>query len=138
MPGNDELTNGEIKRWLERLETRVETGQRATDDRMTQLAKDMVPHTLWAAEHKALEDTVTEVRSDMAAGFERVERTSLERKAALEKADAANAKAIKEVKDAQEYRTRGRTSVVANWIAAAGVIVAVGLLIATLVTSGGH
>lgn len=134
----DDLTPGEIHRWLQRLEQRVTDGQRATDDRITQLAKDMVPTALWASEHEALEGVVAEQRTDMAAAFARAESTSLERKAALEKADLANAKAIKEVKDAQQDRARGHTSVVANWIAAAGVIVAVGLLIATLVTSGGH
>lgn len=134
----DDETLGEVSRNVARLERRVEAGQRDTDNRIADLASKMVPTSLWAAQHEALERTVAELRTDMTTGFERVERTSQERKSALEKADAANAKAIKEVKDAQETRARGRTSAVANWIAAAGVIVAVGLLIATLVTSGGH
>lgn len=135
---DDDVTLGEIRRSLERLERRVETGQHATDDRITQLAGQMVPHSLWAAEHKALEDTVSELRVDMKAGFDRVERTSQERKAVLERADADNARAIKDLRDGEASRSRSRTSTVANWIAAAGVIISVGLLVATLLSTGGH
>lgn len=128
---DDDVTLGEIRRSLERLERRVENGQRDTDNRITQLASQMVPHSLWAAEHKALEDTVAELRVDTKAAFDRVERTSQERKGVLERQ-------IKEIADGQSQRTRGRTGTVANWIAAAGVVISVGLLIATLLSTGGH
>lgn len=61
----DEMTPGEIRRTLERMEREHREDQRATDDRITKLAADMVPTTLWASEHRALKDDVDEVKTDL-------------------------------------------------------------------------
>lgn len=133
----DDLTSGEISRRFER----IERDQRATDDRITQLAKDMVPTTLWQSEHEALEGVVAELRADMRAGFERVEATSQERRAALAARDAELAASVAEVRrevaEDRADRDKRRPSVVANWITAAGVVVALVALIVTLVTTHG-
>ncbi len=143
MPADDDVTLGELHRTLDRLERRVDSGQRATDDRITQIASQMVPHSLWAAEHKAIEDTVAEAKADMQAGFERVERASQERKGVLERKDAELAKEIaevrKEVASDRVARERARPGNLANWLTGAGVLVALIALIVTLVaTHGGH
>ena len=138
----DDLSNGEIRRWLERTDRQMQAGQKATDDRLAQLASQMVPTSLWAAEHKALEDTVAELRADMKTGFERIENTSRERKAVLEKADAENAAAISAVRrmveDERAGRDKSRPAIVANWITVSGVLVALAALVVTLLTHGGR
>lgn len=135
----DDLTSGEIMRRFDR----IERDQRATDDRITQLAKDMVPTTLWASEHEALEGVVAELRADMQAGFGRVEDTARERKSALDRKDAELAAGLAEVRreaaEDRAERDKRRPGVIANWITAAGVVVALVALIVTLVTThGGH
>lgn len=142
MPADDDVTLGEVRRTLDRLDRRVAEGQKHTDDRLAQLAGQMVPTALWAAEHKALEDTVSELRADTKAGFERVENTSQERKRALEKADAENAAATaavrKMVEDDRAARDARRPSTLTNWLTGIGVTVALIALIVTLLTHGGH
>jgi len=84
----DDLTGGEIRRWLERIE------RRQGDD-----AREMLSATQYEIAHKALIERVAEVEkdqaaefarldADMKAGFERVERASQERKGVLERKDA--------------------------------------------------
>lgn len=75
----DDLTPGEIRRTLDRIERQQQDTQRAMDDRVTKLAADMVPTSLWAAEHKALADDVRDLASDMQQAVTRIEATSLER-----------------------------------------------------------
>lgn len=77
------MTPGEIRRTFERIERQQQEGQRAVDDRITRLAADSVPTVLWASEHKAVLDDVQHNAEDMRQGFDRVEKTSLERVAAL-------------------------------------------------------
>lgn len=86
----DEMTPGEISRRFDR----IERDQRATDDRITGLAKAMVPTELWGSEHRALADDVKHLETDTSAAFARVDKTSLERRAALVARDDDLAKAI--------------------------------------------
>ena len=95
----DDLTPGEIRRTFERIERALQDSQRASDDRMNELARKTVPAELWAAEHRALVDDVKHLETDVHEGFERVERTSRERKAVLE---ADIAKVRKTVEDHQK------------------------------------
>lgn len=90
----DEPTLGELGRRLDRYER----DQRATDDRITSLAKSMVPADLWASEHKALQDDVKHLETDVNEALARVEKTSLERRGALTKRDDDLAKAIEETR----------------------------------------
>lgn len=80
----DEMTPGEVRRTIERLELAQREAHKAIDDRLANLAQQMVPASLWQSEHKALSDDVKHLEADTRDGFERVERTSLERKRALE------------------------------------------------------
>jgi len=79
----DEMSPGEIGRTLERIERQQQEGQRALGDRMTKLAADMVPTTLWSAEHKAVVDNVHDLEGDMHDAIARIESTSQERMTTL-------------------------------------------------------
>lgn len=105
----DELTNGEIRRWLERIEARVTEGQRATDDRLTNLAKSMVPADLWAAEHRAVVDDVKHLQTDTTDALARVEKTSLERRAALTARDDDLEKKIEALRKSIDQKANKRT-----------------------------
>lgn len=133
----DEMTPGEISRRFDR----IERDQRALDDRITSVAGQMVPAALYEAAHQALIDRVAHAETDTKAAFDRVESTSRDRKTVLEKADADNAKAITALRRALEedraVRVRSRPSIVANWITASGVVIALIALIVTLVTTHG-
>lgn len=83
----DEQTLGEIARNLARLETRVEGALKNSDDRLANLAREMVPTALWKAEHQDLQDEVKQLRDEVretirtaAAGWD---KTSLERMGVL-------------------------------------------------------
>lgn len=80
----DDLTPGEIRRAIERLEQAQKDSNKASDDRVANLAQQMVPAALWAAEHKALVDDVKHLETDVHEGFDRVERISVERRTVLE------------------------------------------------------
>lgn len=90
----DDLTPGEVRRTLERIERSQRDAHKAIDDRLASLAQQMVPASLWASENKALSDDVKHLETDTREAFERVERTSRERKAALETDIAVVRKAV--------------------------------------------
>ena len=124
----DEMTPGEISRRFDR----IERDQRALDDRITSVAGQMVPAALYEAAHQALIDRVAHAEADTKAGFDRVDATSRERKRELEVKIAA-------VADAQAAREKSRPSIVANWITASGVVIAlVGLVVTLVMTHGGR
>jgi hypothetical protein len=152
---DDDLTHGEIKRTFDR----VEAAQRATNDRVADLAKSMMPVELWAAEHRALREMVEEFRATLSDGLRQQEARSLERRQSLMAKDsdleqrlnglhtefdrkvellkrelAAERDAERSRATADEKRGTART---ANWIAAAIALSAVIGLIVTLV-GGGH
>lgn len=80
----DDPTLGELARNLDRLERRMERTAKDADDRLTKTAADMVTAELSRTQHRALEEDIKHLDTDMRDGFARVERTSLERKAALD------------------------------------------------------
>lgn len=90
----DDMTPGEVRRTLERIERAQREANKAIDDRLANLAQQMVPATLWASEHKALADDVKHLETDCREAFDRVERTSQERKRALEADIAAVRKTV--------------------------------------------
>jgi hypothetical protein len=77
------MTPGEVKRTFARIEQSQREAHQAIDDRLANLAQQMVPASLWASEHKALADDVRHLESDVREGFERAERTSQERMGTL-------------------------------------------------------
>jgi predicted nucleic acid-binding Zn-ribbon protein len=94
----EDLTPGEIVRSLKRLEE----SDRSLGDRITGLASAMVPNDLWSAEHRSVIEDVRHLEEDVKAGFDRVERTSLDRRATLQQRDDDLEKKINAVRD--EYR----------------------------------
>lgn len=88
----DEMTPGEIRRTFDR----VEAAQRATNDRLTDLASKVVPTDLWAAEHRALTDQLRHVERDAAEARERIEKLSSERLATVTREIGEVRKALRE------------------------------------------
>jgi hypothetical protein len=124
---DEDLTHGEIGRTLKRLER----GQRDADDRLTHVAGEMVPSSLFATAIKGVTDSVASLRSDMTSGFDRIEKTSLERRDAL-------AGQIRDLKKTVDGHESGRTAKAANWIAFSLLLLtAIGLLV-TIVGHGGR
>jgi hypothetical protein len=73
------MTEGEIRRTLARIEQAQKDANKASDDRLANLAQQMVPAALWASEHKALADDVKHLETDFREEVARIERTSQER-----------------------------------------------------------
>lgn len=96
------MSPGEIRRTMDRIEQAQRDGQRATDDRITRLAAEMVPTALFTSEHKALADDVHHLEGDTHDGFARVDATSLERTQTLRaeiKAVRADIAAVRKAQD---------------------------------------
>ena len=79
----DDLTLGELGRRLARVEKDVADNARA-----------MVPAGTYDAAHRALEDTVKHLERDTEESLARVEKTSLDRRKALQDRDEELARAI--------------------------------------------
>lgn len=114
----DDLTLGELARNLTDLKSDMRQSLKDSDDRHAALAGKMVPAELWRAEHEALENYVRD-------GFDRIERTSLERKAAIEgqigavrKAQAAHEKAHTDNRAWTRSRTWQAVGIAAGAVAA--------------------
>jgi hypothetical protein len=71
----DEMTPGEVRRSFERIERQ----QKASDDRLGELARQMVPTELWAAEHRAALERIEHQEKDARDTAALIERTSQER-----------------------------------------------------------
>jgi hypothetical protein len=71
----DEMTPGETRRSFERIERQ----QKASDDRLGELARQMVPTELWAAEHRAALERIERQEKDARNTASLIERTSQER-----------------------------------------------------------
>jgi hypothetical protein len=79
----DDMTPGEMRRSLERIENGQRDAHKAIDDRIADLARKTVPVELWASEHKALADDLKHLEGDVRDAVDRIERTSQERMATL-------------------------------------------------------
>lgn len=122
----DDLTHGEIRRTLERLER--ERGD--TDNRITQLAGQMVPSALFTSNFEALQQSFADLRTEMRLGFAQVEKTSVERRDALRAKDGELAELISGLE-------KTRTARAANWIAFGLLaLTAVGLIVTVLGQGG--
>lgn len=131
----DERSLGELGRAIDRVERQQHEAQRAMDDRVTKLAADMVPTTLWSAEHKAVVEDVRDVREDMQAGFTRIEN------AMAEKFKAQGREIAGLRTDTNKIREERTTKSVTTWqitIALIAALAAVALVVEGLLQSGGH
>lgn len=84
----DDITLGELGRRIARVERDV-----------AETARAMVPAGVYDTAHRALEDTVERLGASTAESLARVERTSLERRKALQDRDEELARAITELRD---------------------------------------
>jgi hypothetical protein len=132
---DDDLTHGEIARTLRRIEREQYAAQRAVDDRITKLAADMVPTSLWASEHRSLKEDVDDVKKDMDAGFARIEAAATERHKATGREIAALKTDIKAIREEREKKTAATWQITIALIAA---LAAVALVIEGVIQSGGH
>lgn len=101
-----EMSPGEIQRTLERIERSQHDAQRAVDDRLTKLATEMVPTSLWSAEHKALGEDVRHLAEDMREATDRIEKTSQERMATLRAEIAGVRGEVAGVRKAQDQHVK--------------------------------
>lgn len=135
----DDMTPGEIRRTLDRMDRTQHDSQRAMDDRITKLAAEMVPTSLWAAEHKAVVDDVRHIAEDMREAVDRIEKTSLERLGtvrteikAIRQAQEAHAKAHQ---DSSAWSRSKTLTVVAIVVGAVATLA--GAYIAAFAAAGG-
>jgi hypothetical protein len=75
----DDMSPGEVRRTLERIEQAQRDSNRATDDRISELARKAVPAELWAAEQKNITERIEHGERDHAEALTRIENRSLER-----------------------------------------------------------
>ena len=137
--GDNDLTTGEIARTLGRIERSQQEAQRAVDDRITKLAAEMVPTSLWASEHKALAEDVRDLADDVREASARAESTAQERMQALRgeiKAVRQAQEAHAKTHEANASWSRSKTlTVVAIVVGAAATLV--GAYIAAFAAAGG-
>lgn len=135
----EDMTPGEIRRTLERLEQAQKDANKASDDRLANLAQQTLSPALYAAEHKALGDEVKHLATDMREGLDRIERAMDARFAQTDKQIAAVVKAQEDHEDAHQDRaqwSRNKTlTVVAAAVGAAATLI--GAYIAAFAAAGG-
>lgn len=139
---DDPMTPGEVKRTFDRQDSAI----RATNDRLADLAKSMVPTELWAAEHRALEDKLAHLERDTLNGLSRIENAAGERHKAIgreirdlkELVEREIEDVREDLKALQEHRRQEHEQSSSRLIAWVAALAAVGLLIATILQSGGH
>jgi len=131
----DERSLGEIGRAVDRVERQLHEAQRAMDDRITKLASDMVPTTLWSVEHKTVVEDVHDVRTDMQAGLARVESAVAEKFKTTGR-EIAGLKT--EIKAVREERAKHSINTWQITIALVAALAAVALVVEGLLQSGGH
>lgn len=140
------MTPGEVRRTLERLERAQRDANKASDDRLNELARKTVPAELYAAEQKALADDVQHQGADFREAVERIEKTSLERMATLRSEIAVVDAKVAAVRKAQENHikaheadkswSRSKTLTVLG-IAVAAAATLIGAYIAAFAAAGG-
>jgi hypothetical protein len=149
----DDFTPGEIARSIKRLEdaitacgTRSDAAVRATNDRVAELAKSMLPTELWAAEHRALKEDFVHQEADNRAAFARVESSAAERhrttgreirdvKTLIETEVKGLRSEIKAIREERAKRSVNTWQIVVSIIAA---LAAVALVVEGVLQSGGH
>lgn len=131
---DEAMSDGEIRRSFER----IELAARATNDRIAETARQMVPTELWQSEQRALLDKVDHLSRDTAEAQSRLERT-LGRE--LRDLKALIEREVEDLRDEiKAMRTeRARRSEI-TWQKVTGLVAALGgvaLVIVTLVSHGG-
>ena len=135
----DDMTPGEIRRTLERLEQQQKAAHRASDDRLANLAQQMVPAALFGVEHKALGDEVKHLAEDVREGFARVEKAMDTRFAATATQIAAVVKAQEDHEEAHQDRaqwSRNKTLTVIGIVVTAVATIAAAWIAAVLAAKG--
>lgn len=139
----DEMSDGEIRRTFERIERDV----RSVGDRLTQTAREMVPSTLWAAEHQAALDRISRAEQQQSAEFARLEKAQDSSAKALDEDIEDVRGEIKALRtqheaDIKAVRTERESRAQFTWQKAIGLVAAlaaVATVIVTLLTSSrGH
>lgn len=126
----DDMTPGEIRRSIERLERAQQ-----------QLAVDMVPAKLWASEHQALNDRVGRHELDARETQARVERDWADRHKALGREIADLRKLVErevedlraEIKAMRAERVRRSEMTWQKWVGLIGALAALALVVVTMV-----
>jgi hypothetical protein len=135
----DDLTPGEVRRTLERIERVQNESQKAVDDRLSELARKTVPAELWAAEHRALGDDVKGLEADLHEAVALIERTSQERMTTLRGEIAvvrkAQARHEENHRDSGEWSRSKKLAVAVALIGAGATLV--GVWIAALLAAKG-
>jgi chromosome segregation ATPase len=135
----DEMTPGEIRRSLDRIEGAQRDAHKAIDDRLAEVAHKSVPLELWAAEHKSLGDDVKHLESDFRDAVDRIERTSQERMQTLrtEIGVIRKAQAAHEAmhRDSNQWSRSKTLTLIGIVVAAAATLV--GAYIAAFAAAGG-
>lgn len=141
----DDPTLGELARNLARIETHLDRALKNSDDRVANLARDMVPTELWKAEHQQLQDEVKSLRDELREAIRdavaRVNTTSLERKAVLDGQIADLTKKLAGHEKAHAERstwTRNRTLTTIGIIVGAAATIAGAWIAAVLAAKGVH
>lgn len=142
----DEFSLGEAVRWIERVEKRVVEGERARDDRITSLAGQMVPAAQYEIAHQALIERVAHHETDTVAAFARVETTSKERLGTVNReigdlrilVEREVADLRETIRAMREDRSKRSDSSWQRWTGLIAALAAIALVVAQLVTTGGH
>jgi hypothetical protein len=132
--GDEAMSDGEIRRSLER----IELAARATNDRIAETSRQMVPTELWQSEHRAVLDKVEHLTRDTTDGQARLEKTlgrEIRDLKALVEREVEDLRG--EIKAMRTERAR-RSEI--TWQKITGLVAALGgvaLVIVTLVSHGG-
>lgn len=138
-----EMTPGEIMRTF----ARVDAGQRATNDRVAELARETVSARQYETAHQALIDRVVHLEQDTTGRLSGLAATSSERYATVtrdmaelkERFDREIEDIRGEIKALRSERARSHEASWARWSAAIAAIAAVALVVVTLLgQAGGH
>jgi predicted nucleic acid-binding Zn-ribbon protein len=135
------MSPGEVRRTLERIERAQSEAQKASDDRMSELARKTVPAELWAAQHRALEERVARNEQDAREARDRIERAVDARFVATGKEIAAVVKAFEDHEEdhqAQATWSRSKTLTVVGIAVGAIATIAAAWITALLAAKGVH
>jgi chromosome segregation ATPase len=135
----DDMTPGEIRRSIDRIEGSQREAHKAIDDRLAEVARKSVPVELWQSEQKALADDVKHLESDFRDAVDRIERTSQERMTTLRgeigTVRKAQADHVKEHKDSGAWSRSRTLTVIAIVVGATATLAAA--WIAAFAAAGG-
>jgi hypothetical protein len=133
----DDMTPGEVRRSFERIERQ----QKASDDRLGELARQMVPTELWSAEQRADRERIARQEKDAGDTAALIERTSQERMKMLLGQIADVRKSLAEHKKTHEDTSawsRNKKLLVGIGLLGAAATIAAAWIAAALAAGGVH